>query len=253
MKTRILIVLLAVSFIKVNGQAVLEHSFPGEYINSSPVLLTTLGWVYPTIMYNSNITLKIYADDYTLLKSIYLSVPTGYQFLGIYNLSDHLFNSDDKIEILYLMYNNQIHAYDLLLVNESGELLQEFPRYNFAIIYEIDGLFKMYANDNEDSIGYIYTLPGTMLMTDNNTTNRMTASVFPNPCSSIAQIRYSLPEGTSNAWMEVFSSHGMAVLQKPVSDKGSEQIDVSSFAAGEYLYSIKTGNGFVAGGKFIKK
>ena len=75
MKTTILIALLIISLFKVNGQAVLEKSFPGEYINSEPVLLTNYGWVYPTIMYNSNITLKIYAADYTLLKSIYLEIP----------------------------------------------------------------------------------------------------------------------------------------------------------------------------------
>lgn len=253
MKATILIVLLTLNLVKVNSQAVLEHSFPGEYINSSPVLLTTLGWVYPTIIYNSNITLKIYAADYTLLKSIYLSIPNGYQYLGIYNISDKLFNNDDKIEILYLMYNNLIHAYDMLLVNETGQLLQEFPRYNFAIIYQIDGLFKMYANDNQDSIGYVYALPGTMLMTDNITSKEMIFTVYPNPCSLSAQIRYSLPEGTSNAWLEVFSTKGITMLQKPISDSGSEQIDVSSFAAGEYLYSIKSGKGIIGGGKFIKK
>ena len=106
MKTTILIVLLTISLIKVNGQAVLEQSFPVEYINSAPVLLTTYGWVYPTIIYNSNITLKIYAADYTLLKSIYLSIPTVYQYLGIYNISDKLFNNDNEIEILYLSFSS---------------------------------------------------------------------------------------------------------------------------------------------------
>jgi len=253
MKTFLLIVFLTMSLIQVNGQAVLEKSFPGEYINSAPVLLTTLGWVYPTIMYNSNITLKIYGDDYTLLKSIYLAIPADYQFLGIYNISDHLFNSDDKIEILYSTYNNPVHRYDMLLVNESGQLLQEFPNLNFAIIYQINGLFKMYGNDNYDSVGNIYSLPGTMLMTDNGSTKGGVSSVYPDPCTTSAQIRYDLPEGSSNGLFEVFSTRGMTMLQKPLSGLGTDQFDVSSFPAGEYLYSIKTGNRIIGGGKFIKQ
>jgi len=253
MKTTFLIALFIISIFKVNGQAVLEKSFPGEYINSEPVLLTNYGWVYPTIMYNSNITLKLYATDYTLLKSIYLAIPTGYQYLGIYNISDKLFNNDNEIEILFSMYNSQIHRYDMRLVNESGQLLQEFPNFYFAIIYQIDGLFKMYANDNYDSIGYIYGLPGTMLMTDNVITKGTITTVYPNPCSLSAQIQYCLPEGTLNAWLEVFSANGMTVFQKPISDSGTAQIDVSSFMPGEYLYNIKSGSRIIAGGKFIKK
>jgi hypothetical protein len=253
MKTKLIIVFFSLIFLKANSQAVLEQTFPGEYINSSPVLLSTYGWVYPTIIYNSNVTLKIYAADYTLLKSIYLNIPNGYQYLGIYNISDKLFNNDDKIEVLYSMYNNMIHGYDMLLINENGQLLQEFPKFGYVIIYEINGLFKMLANDNYDSIGYIYSLPGTMLGTDYNSPTGINSSVFPNPCSSLAQVRYSLPMGSTNGLLEVFSTKGTTILQKPISDSGTEQIDMSSFAPGEYLYSIKSGQGIVTGGKFIKK
>ena len=250
-----MITIIALIFcqLHVNSQAVLEQSFPGEYLNSSPVLLTTLGWVYPTIMYNSNITLKLYAEDYTLLRSIHMDIPYGYQYLGIYNISDNLFNNDSQIEILFSMYNSLVYRYDMRLVNESGQLLQEFPNFNFAIIYQIDGLFKMYANDNYDSIGYIYGLPGTMLITDNISTGRTLSAVYPNPCSLTAQIQYCLPENDSNGWLEVFSVNGIKMVQIPISKSGTAQIDVSSYLPGEYLYSIKSGGKIITGGKFIRK
>jgi hypothetical protein len=253
MKTTIFIFLFVLSLMRANGQAVLEQSFPGEYINSAPVLLTTLGWVYPTIMYNSNITLKIYAEDYTLLRSIYLEIPTGYQYLGIYNLSDKLFNDDNEIEILYSMYNTAIHRYDMRLVNESGLLMQEFPNFNFAIVYQIEGVFKMYANDNYDSIGYVYGLPGTMLVTDNPILGSTLTSVSPNPCTQWTEIQYNLPESNVNTWLEIFSVTGTRMTYMPVTNPSGTRIDVSSFAAGEYLYSIKSGTQILSGGKFIKK
>jgi hypothetical protein len=92
-----------------------------------------------------------------------------------------------------------------------------------------------------------------MLTTDSNPTKEMISSVSPNPCSSMARIRYTLPEGISTAWLEVFSTKGTAMLQKPIQGSGTEQIDMTSFAAGEYLYSIKSGNGIIGGGKFIKQ
>lgn len=237
----------------VKGQAVLDHTFPGEYINSSPVLLTTLGWVYPTIMYNSNVTLKLYGPDYTLLKSIYLSIPGGYQYLGIYNISDNLFNTDNKVEVLYSMYNSQVHHYDMMLTNETGQLLQEFPNCFFAIIYQLNGLFKMYMNNDVDSTASVYTLPGTMLAFGNPATPGTNSYVSPDPCSSFAQFHYTLPAGTSSALLEVFSTRGSKVIQKMVTPSGEDQIDVSSFPAGEYLYSIKGSGGIIAGGKFVRK
>jgi hypothetical protein len=253
MKTFLITILIAVSIRIASGQAVLEKTFPGEYINSAPILLTDYGWVYPTIMYNSNVTLKLYADDYTILKSIYLAIPSGYQYLGIYNISDKLFNNDYKVEILFSVYNYQVQAYDMLLVNESGLVLQEFPKISYAIIYQVNGLFKMYMNNATDSIASIYSLPGTMLGYEDLPGQAMSPKVFPDPCSTTAMIRYSLPEGTTNALLDVFSTTGKRILEKPVSASGSVQLDVTSFPPGEYLYTIKTGNGLVSGGKFIRK
>ena len=85
--------------------------------------------------------------------------------------------------------------------------------------------------------------------TDTNTTtetiNSVLANAFlyqntPNPFNTTTEIKYFLPEGSTNAYIYVFNLQGNLLLTYNLSDNGfgSVIINGSSLNAGMYIYSL---------------
>jgi len=134
MKILIVTLILAAIILTARSQAVLEHVYPQQSVGL-PVKLSNNEWVYPVISTILPITaVQIFSSNHVLLKTISLYLPIGCQFQGLFNVSDVLFNSDNKIEVLYVVKNNLHQFMNLYLINEDGTVIQEFPYQSFASI-----------------------------------------------------------------------------------------------------------------------
>jgi len=87
----------------------------------------------------------------------------------------------------------------------------------------------------------------TSTTTDTNTSapNTILANAFlyqntPNPFNTTTEIKYFLPEGSSNAYIYVFNLQGNLLLTYNLNDNGfgSVEINGSSLNAGMYIYSL---------------
>lgn len=81
--------------------------------------------------------------------------------------------------------------------------------------------------------------------TDTNSINGILANAFlyqntPNPFNTTTEIKYFLPEGSTNAYIYVFNLQGNLLLTYNLNDNGfgSVEINGSSLNAGMYIYSL---------------
>lgn len=238
MKRFTIIAILLSVFLIAHSQAVLEHIYPDQ--NAFPVKLTNYGWVYYTTNnptgYSLITTVKIYNENHSLLKTIQLQIPTGYIVESIENVSDVLFNSDSKIEVLYSVWKTSVNPYlfQVILINEDGTILQTFPTLDYADIVDLDGNFKMIGNSPSDSSTYIYALPGTMLQIPSINGSPNDIKIFPNPANSFININY--PSNATDVL--VYSMTGSLILSNKLDNKGLIRINTSSLISGTYIYKV---------------
>lgn len=238
MKRFTIIAILLNIYFMVHSQAVLEHIYPDQ--TAYPIKLTNYGWIYYTIVYrtnHSNITdVKIYNENHSLLKTIPLQIPSGYIVETIDNVSDILFNSDSKIEILYSVWkiNSNPYQYQTLLVNEDGTILQTFPTLYYATIADLDGNFKMIGSSPSDSSTYIYALPGIMLQLPPSEGSDNHTKIFPDPADSFVNIKSS-----SNATdILIYTITGSLILSNKLDNSGLTRINTTNLIPGIYIYKI---------------
>ena len=99
MKTHILIVSLMMVGINLLAQSVFEMT----YTESANICyLESKGQVYFT-MDVINKQCLIYTMDHSFYKSIDLPTPEGYYLSDIQYVSENLFNSDDLVELVYIL------------------------------------------------------------------------------------------------------------------------------------------------------
>ncbi len=152
-----------------------------------PIHLQNNGTKYCTIDVNRShkkSTIHFYNADHTLFRSITIQLnrfldTSRYEKWGIWykNISDNLFNTDDKIEVLFAIeaYGHNAEPYDAVFVlNEEGIRLFEkhnatFDMLNFYYgkqmqnIYQFNGDAKMIlgCHKNDSFKHIIYDLPGS--------------------------------------------------------------------------------------------
>ena len=80
---------------------------------------------------------------------------------------------------------------------------------------------------------------------DTNTASNILANAFlyqntPNPFNTTTEIKYFLPEGSSNAYIYIFNLQGNLLFTYNLNDNGfgSVEINGSSLNAGMYVYSL---------------
>ncbi len=227
----IILVLLSLS---ARPQAVLEHTYQDKTIWNI-YHLDSYGWVYAVVNYSYPINqLWIYSKDHQLIKTIPIQIPSGFMLLYISSVSDKLFNTDSKIEVLFSCTHNSQDV--LILQNENGEVLQQFPDAYIGYVYQFDGEFKMRYSNVVDSNSYVYSLPGTMVDVPELTDVDQQQDPFPNPCSNFIDIASGKGEQ-----ILVYNAQGKEVLNISAGPFGFTRINTFSLPSGNYLYRISPG------------
>lgn len=162
---------------------------------------------------------RIYNLDASLYKTINLAVPEGEWLYDVKFVSEELFNSDTKIEVLYTYYkwveDPGYYIYHTKVVNEDGVLLLDEPGALYSYIKEVSenvySLF-LYAYDlSVDPINVwtnIYRLPGVPNNIDETKKSSFSIDAYPNPAGQYVNLDYMLPFGVSKANLHILDSSG---------------------------------------------
>lgn len=252
MKLKLIIALL-LSGLVLYSQPLLEHTYSES---ASLVKLEKLGEVY----YAMDVIGKqclIYDMDHSLKKSIALPTPEGYYLENIQYLSEHLFNDDDLLELVYI-YSKYVatefsyyFTYEAKLINENGVTLLTFPGAGFTDVVESvehGKKFLVYQYDYSvipfRTYTHVYALPGE---TEPSAVSALRGfnpgDAYPNPGSQIVNIPAMLPEGERTGSLEIYDMHGRKIRSYPLSGSNTNvQLATGQLASGTYLYKISAGN-----------
>ena len=240
MKKPLLFLTLVVLTLNLFAQINLEHTFAGE-INA----FTTDNGVYFYTFNSESGELTIYNDNFTVYKTVSISMPQSYSTASIHYVSDKLINDDSNIEF-FLAYTKLIPIGGLLyniyfykLYDENGSLIKDFGQTSSVWIISN----KLIEEDCDISVTphtyttYIYSLPkstSSNISFDNTAADIIPA--FPSPSSSNIHLPYSLPPGSSGV-MKIFNIRGQLV--EKINLDGNQNhlnLNLSHYTPGVYIY-----------------
>jgi len=202
---------------------------------------------------------KIYKPNYQLWKTINISVPNDHWLSDIQFVSQHLFNTDDKVEMLVVYYEyiqtstSYYYVYTTRVVDEQGLVLLDVPKGAYSLVYNTkDAGSKLLVYETDYSsfpyyvTTHIYGIPGVWLGLDNQqylSDGMDLGPAFPNPSSGSFKLNYSIPGQPRESWFILYNMEGSEILREPVHPDQS-QLDVSreDLPAGQYIYRIVTPN-----------
>lgn len=256
----ILTIALWMTGLALLAQPVFEHS----YSESTTIRqLDKMGEFY----YSMDVITKqchFYNMDHTLLKSIHLLTPEGYYLADIQYVSEHLFNDDDQVELVYIfskyMPAGYYYIFSSKVINENGTLILDLPGIGFTEVIETsDGGKKFLAYKYDYSvIPYrtytdVYSLPGK---DTKSATYRVESfgpgEAYPNPAGELVNIPVSLPEGVPSGTLEVTDLGGRSIFSFPVTGSTTNVVmPTSHLAPGTYIYKLNAGSWHPAAKKVI--
>ncbi len=244
-----------------------DLGFPGRKLNSTENLLENGKYIIaePTsqIEYSKKINYEILDMNFTLYKKLKLDTLGGYSIWNNPKISDHLFNTDDKIEYWYTLVNaKNWELKKTIIADEDNNILQTINGEYFGIsdFYEFNGKTYVRTHSNNNSIK-IYEVAGNLpcnqcnSKTSNTNTTKSTApnyafKIFPNPTDGQLNIESDLDE--LNMQIRIYSTSGQLQKTDPFF-YGTNSVNVSSLASGTYVINIVSEKGFLHTEKFIKR
>ena len=228
------------------------------------------------IAYGPNIGEIAYAyydilnPDFSLYKRITIDT-SGWGALGyIYSsvfFSDHLYNSDDKIEVTYNISKyadygtyTGYEAIGVVIINEDGVELQRLDSVSLDgnEFFQLNG--KTYSEvKNKEGKRDIYeadgTLPCKTCSSYEATTNKKAPekvydiNLFPNPTTN--QITLSVNTDKTGMKVHIYSTDGRLFKSASVAN-GNNLIDTADLVAGTYIYNVLTDDELIHASQFIK-
>jgi hypothetical protein len=217
--------------------------------------LESLGEVY----YSMDVMNKqclIYNLDYDLLKAIPLPTPEGYYLADIQFVSEHLFNSDNLLELVYI-YSKYVptdlsyyYTFETKLINENGNILLTLPGVGFTQVIETAGHGKKFLayEYNYSVIPYrtfthVYNLPDpTTKSISRQVTGQNPGNAYPNPAGRQVIIPVTLPEGMESGSLEITDLNGRNILIYPITGSASNVLlPGRQLVPGTYLYHVRAG------------
>ncbi|MFA5816416.1 MAG: T9SS type A sorting domain-containing protein [Bacteroidales bacterium] len=239
--------------VQSHAQIVFEQSYP--YSGT----ITQLEKEGP-MFYLMDVTAKecrIYNLDYSLFKTIKLDVPTNRYLYDIQFVTQHLFDSDDGVELLYVFYQyvqtatSYYYIYTTRIADETGSLILDLPGCSWTVIKNISGSGSRMLNYVTDYSVYpypvetrIYRLPGQITGVETEAMQDFSGDrVFPNPTSGLIRMHpggFNLNDKSD--WV-ILDSTGKLIARVPVSDPGNP-VDLKSLGlvAGIYLVRMESKN-----------
>jgi len=216
--------------------------------------------------------LSIYDLNHALLKNISLNnaplIPPNNKVGDILYISENLFNTDSKIEFMYLYSYTDTsgNGQDVTnIYNEDGTLIfadtsapwikpnfiqQQYPIYNTSL-----GTKLILSCHNGKA--KVFSLPGNLTVgiaeANNNLIEMQTQSsvsnAYPNPTNNFTQINYTLPDNVSEGEIVFYNIQGNEVKRFKV-DKtfNTLLVSTSDIATGTYYYQLQT-TGQISDGK----
>ncbi|HEY9114902.1 MAG TPA: T9SS type A sorting domain-containing protein [Bacteroidales bacterium] len=241
----IVLVLIASS---AKSQINLEKDFNGS------VLFAYLeGNAYYSLNYTNNKVL-IYGLDYSLQKSISLSVPANMYLYEAAFVSAHVFNEDNLVELLVVYYNYQptsdtggYYYYTTQVVNENGTVLLNVPdgAYSDLLFYN-NGSIKLLVNIYDFSASLyplnteIYGLTGSISSSTPENAEITLKNPYPNPANNFVNIPYKL-EKDMPAELILLDINGHEVNRASLTPSSENVIlNTSNLSPGQYIYYIET-------------
>lgn len=258
MKTVLLLLIIFTTTAK--AQITLEHTYNTSSQNIgerySFAFYTDAGLNHFTYEESTN-TIRIYNETHLLIKTFVVPIPTGFTFYadGIASggllATDKLFNSDSSIEMLIPLYKTGSgpSEYKFILVNDSGNLIQEFNNVNkCGGIYKTStNVYKLILKKDQypTSEVYVYSLPGVLSANQQQAMSSMLRA-YPNPVESTFRIQRDL--NNTEIKVEVFDTTGKLVLTTSREIGNEIEVDISNLNDGVYIYKVGKQSG-----KIIKR
>ena len=224
--------------------------------------------------YHANTNSYEYYDilnsDFSLYKRISIDT-TGWGVLNYYlnslDFSNHVFNSDDKIEITYnIKKSNEPNDYSetypvrTVVVDEDGAELQVINGVTLSMEpFLVDGkTYVMGRNASLETVIYeaAGSVPCLTCSSPESTSNKKAPekaydiNVFPNPTTN--QITLAINTDKTGMKVHIYSTDGKLVKSASVVN-GNNLIDTADLVSGTYIYNVQTDTEVIHASQFVKK
>ena len=233
------------------AQITLEHTYSD--ISANVCFLETEGYKYYS-MDVPNKQCRLYNQDHSLWKTINISTPTSNYLYDIKYISQHLFNSDDLIELLVVLYEyiptsatDGYYIYTTRVINENDNDLVNIPGGGYNSILKVDANYKLlsYVYDFSEIIYLVttkvYSIPGSPVSVPVLENPMISDPAFPNPTSDVINIPFQLPAQTKDCILFISDMNGRVILkQKLDTEQNPLKLNTSAFSKGSYLYYLKS-------------
>ncbi len=273
---RKIILLIFIAFgINAKSQIVFEHTY-----DSAATYNFCSGNVSQLLMVNFEVMgehyvkinrcgkhIKLYALNHSLVKTISLTnLPLDASNVvgGILYLSQKLFNSDSKIEFMYVLTSP---SYSTIIYDENQNVLFSEPGCPLVIpyyhmqqypIYNTSAGTKMilsYTNGQAKVFGLSGTLTTAIQKANGELSNIDGFGVsnpLPNPAFYETKIEYVLPNGVNEADIVLYDLQGKEIKRYKVdSEFSSLLISTYEISAGTYFYQLQAHGQYSGAKKMI--
>lgn len=225
------------------SQINLVHTFNGQ---ATP--LTGWGVIDETAYFYSwnNSSVLIYDSNFSLYKSVSISIPTGYTLNSVSIAYYNIFAVNKFGFVIHFINpsNQSNNEYQLSqIIDEDGNILCDLgKRYTSGLINVFYMNKSWYLLDteymwNDEHTGFeiktcIYSLPGTQNYTSaNNVVPQKNTAPYPNPASS----NINIPIKNNSGNLNIFDINGR-LIQTLSADGETINLNVSGYPSGQYLY-----------------
>ena len=194
--------------------------------------------------------------------------------LGSIFFSDHVYNSDDKVEVIYFLQQtvydiNELGYYEnyrdvpikTIVIDENGVVLQTINNVGIDMegLFQLNGKTYFQVKNEEDKFD-IYEATGNMpckTCSSSEVTPTQKApekiydiNVFPNPTTN--QITLAINTDKTGMKVHIYATDGKLVKSASVVN-GNNLIDTADLVAGNYIYNVQTDTEVIHASQFIKK
>lgn len=250
MKKLFVLILTALFVSKSFAQLTLLHTFDGNAQVSANYVQEQLNKYFV----RTDNTIEIYGADFSLEKTVTLSLPAGYS-ISLINWSQHFFNTDSHFEFFVSAVqtgqpaSNTYHY--AAIVNDEGTVIKDFgyAYLHSGNCYMIAGqprfVLLKYIYNGTPTTEYeteVYSCAGnyTGIAPNEASCNSLP---YPNPASSVINLPYEIPAG-SVSQMRIFNSNGQLMEVKSIgSHFNSILLNVDNYPAGLYFYEYDGSKG----------
>lgn len=260
---KIAFIILVSLFIVITGKAQinLEHEF--SWLSASSVNLPTLGYKYYAMdVYNNQCI--VYNTNYTIYKQISIPVPSGYYLIDIQYLTEDLFNTDPKLEFLYVIYKYDstlgYGMYSTRIMSEDGVQLLQVDGGGYSVVYPAAQGSKLFVWMYDFSLSAystatrVYNLPGSYTTGSGlpGGETRPTMQAWPNPAREFIYLPISENTNGTPISVSLIAPDGKQI---PVTNFRLENqlinLPTSGIAPGTYYYRIKNSERVISSGKIL--